>query len=296
MLGYDPRVPAQPISLAMSGAFAFALAIGERVVDHEGRRRPPRSRAARCPPSEVEMSVAAAGEAASLPITASASSVGFCSRSTVSGPERICAPADSISALTQTVKPSYLLAWTWICPAFPRAQLLGLVDHLVPGRRRLRHQVLAVPEQLGVGVERRGVELALEGGGLDHVRKDLLGDLLVQRRRATGLIQPALANSRGPDHVHADDVDRSSPWRRAGGRAARAAGWRRSAGVRRRSCSGRSTRRVQRFGDLLDRAAGLVGDEPVEGDRAAARRACHSRPPRQHASTAAARPTNRNLP
>ena len=49
---------------------------------------------------------AAAGELASSPITASASSVGSCGRSTSSGPERIWPPADSIIALTQTVKPS----------------------------------------------------------------------------------------------------------------------------------------------------------------------------------------------
>ena len=35
---------------------------------------------------EVEMSVAAAGECGERPITASASSVGFCGRATVSGP------------------------------------------------------------------------------------------------------------------------------------------------------------------------------------------------------------------
>ena len=52
---------------------------------------------------EVERFGAAAEELASLPITASASSVGFCSRSTVSGPERISVPALSISALTQTM-------------------------------------------------------------------------------------------------------------------------------------------------------------------------------------------------
>ena len=56
---------------------------------------------------------------ASLPITESASSVGFCSKETVVGPERICAPADAISALAQTVKPSYLLACTWIVSGFP---------------------------------------------------------------------------------------------------------------------------------------------------------------------------------
>src|SRR5436309_15864354 len=68
---------------------------------------------------EVEMLVAAAGELASLPITSSALSVGPCGRATVWGPERIWPPAESISALTHTVKPSYLLAWTWIVSGFP---------------------------------------------------------------------------------------------------------------------------------------------------------------------------------
>jgi hypothetical protein len=45
-------------------------------------------------------------------------------------------------------------------------QLLGGGDHLVPGLRRLGHEVLAVPEQLHVGVLRRAVELVLVAGGL----------------------------------------------------------------------------------------------------------------------------------
>ena len=55
---------------------------------------------------EVSMFGAAAGELASLPMTASACSVGPSARSTDSGPERIWVPADSINALTQTVNPS----------------------------------------------------------------------------------------------------------------------------------------------------------------------------------------------
>lgn len=41
-------------------------------------------------------------------------------------------------------------------------------DHLVPGGRRLGHQVLAVPQQLDVRVLRRGVELVLVPGGLQR--------------------------------------------------------------------------------------------------------------------------------
>ena len=74
-------------------------------------------------------------------------------------------------------------------------QLFGLFDHLVPGRRRLRDQVFAVPEQLGVGVERRRVELAS--------RRWRSRSRWGRRSSSTcffsfpfqGSIQPALANS-----------------------------------------------------------------------------------------------------
>jgi hypothetical protein len=56
--------------------------------------------------SEVERPGGAAEELASLPITASAFSVGPCFSSIASGPERIGVPALSISALAQTMKPS----------------------------------------------------------------------------------------------------------------------------------------------------------------------------------------------
>src|SRR3954453_17225863 len=81
---------------------------------------------------DVEMFVAAAGEAGSLPITSSASSVGFSGRSTVVGPERMCPPADSIRALAQTVKPSYLLAWTWIVAGFPSDASLSATSIIWP--------------------------------------------------------------------------------------------------------------------------------------------------------------------
>ena len=56
------------------------------------------------------MSAAAAPEVAKRAIVSSAFSVGSCSRPTVSGSSRICAPADSISELNQTTKPSYWFA------------------------------------------------------------------------------------------------------------------------------------------------------------------------------------------
>ena len=55
---------------------------------------------------EVSMFGSRRRRVATAPITASASSVGSCSRSTSSGPESISVPADSIRLLTQTVKPS----------------------------------------------------------------------------------------------------------------------------------------------------------------------------------------------
>jgi len=64
--------------------------------------------------SEVEMFGAAAGEAARVPITFMASSVGPSGNDTVVGPERMVPPAGAISAFAQTVKPSYLFAWTWM--------------------------------------------------------------------------------------------------------------------------------------------------------------------------------------
>ncbi len=53
-----------------------------------------------------------------------------------------------------------------------RLALLGqgdrVCDHLVPGRRRLRDEVGAVPEQLGVAVVRHRVELALPDRGVER--------------------------------------------------------------------------------------------------------------------------------
>src|SRR3954447_23537677 len=75
--------------------------------------------------SEVEMFGAAAGEAAKVPITFIASSVGPSGSDTVVGPERMLPPAESTSALNQTVNPSYLFAWTWINAGLPCAASLS---------------------------------------------------------------------------------------------------------------------------------------------------------------------------
>ena len=202
---------------------------------------------------------AAAGELASRPMTASASSVGSSLEL-----DRGRAGEDlGARRLDHRVDPDGEALVAVGLHLDVLAELLGLVDHLVPGLRRGLDQVLAVPEQLGVGVERRAVELALERGGLDDAVEDVLGHLRLQR--VGPLAQPAGVGELGrPDHVHADHVDRSSPRRRAGGRAARAAG---SASV------GSSSTLIvvlaarllgAALGDLLDRAAGLGGDEPVQ--------------------------------
>ena len=79
--------------------------------------------------------------------------------------------------------------------ALARRQLLGHRDHLVPGLGRLRHEVLAVPEQLHVGVQRDAVGLVLPRHGRLRARR--------ARRRArpacsaplSSRSQPASANS-----------------------------------------------------------------------------------------------------
>src|SRR4051794_21773506 len=65
---------------------------------------------------EVSMFGAATGELAIAPIAESACSVRPLASAILSGPDRIDVPADVIIALVHTTRPSYLLAWTWICP------------------------------------------------------------------------------------------------------------------------------------------------------------------------------------
>ena len=81
------------------------------------------------------------------------------------------------------------------------------VDQLVPRRRRLVDEVLAVPQQLRVGVRRRAVEPAVVGRGLERPRErplaHLAGHVLGPRQDPLGL-----GELRGPDDVHAHEVDR----------------------------------------------------------------------------------------
>ena len=95
-----------------------------------------------------------------------------------------------------------------------RLALLGeldrVVDHLGPGLGRVGHQVLAVPEQLGVGVDRGGVELAVPGGGLQRAGQHALAD---RGGVGAGPGPDPLGGRelRGPVDVHGEDVDRESP-------------------------------------------------------------------------------------
>jgi hypothetical protein len=84
-------------------------------------------------------------------------------------------------------------------------QGLGLAEHLGPGRGRVGDQVLAVPQQLGVAVERGRHQLALPGGGvqggLDGVPLGLSAPLA-----GPGLDPAGLGELGLPDHVQAQDV------------------------------------------------------------------------------------------
>ena len=90
-------------------------------------------------------------------------------------------------------------------PASVSSSASSIISSQVVGgfvTRSLRYQ-----SSCGVGVERRRVELVLEGRRLDHAGEDPFGHLLAAACPSTRSTQPALANSAGPDHVHADDVD-----------------------------------------------------------------------------------------
>ena len=151
------------------------------------------------------MSGAAASELAKRAIVSIAFSVASWSRPTVSGSSSTCAPADSIIEFTHTTKPSYWSACTWIKPVL--ADPLSLVEHLVPRLGHLLDPVLAVPEELRVGRERRRVEGVLERGAIDDRVEDVLGHLRFELA-LPGLDPARVGELRGPDHVHAEDVDR----------------------------------------------------------------------------------------
>ena len=150
-------------------------------------------------------------------------------------------------------------------------QLLGVIDHLVPGLGRRLDQVLAVPEQLGVGVDRRGPQPAVVGGRLQRAGQHALGD-----RGAVGAgPRPDPARRRelgGPVDVHREDVDR----RVAGGEPLdqRLALLVRRVGEEVDVDLVRAVRRRRAVGGgLRERAGRLREHQPVERDRALAGRA-----------------------
>ena len=86
-----------------------------------------------------------------------------------------------------------------------RRQLLGHLDHLVPRLGRCRDEVLAVPEQLHVGVRRDAVDLVLPGHGRGRPWQDVVERVLLVG--AGHLLQPSrLGELRRVDGVHVDDV------------------------------------------------------------------------------------------
>ena len=169
----------------------------------------------------------------------SARSVGSCWRSISSGLGEDVA-AGRLEHLVEPDHQALVLVGLDLDQALVGAELDALVDHLVPGLRRLRDPVGAVPEQLGVRPQRRRVELALELGRLDDAREDVLRS--PRRRRPAGT---ARSSRRWRTRRSRSRPSRSgrptSPRRRAGGRAARAGRRRRRAGTRTRCCRRRST-------------------------------------------------------
>ena len=90
--------------------------------------------------------------------------------------------------------------------ALARRELLGHGDHLVPRLGRRRHEVLAVPEQLHVGVQRDAEGLVLPGHGFGRALEDVVERVLLLRARE--LMQPARLGELGRlDGVHVDHVD-----------------------------------------------------------------------------------------
>ena len=130
---------------------------------------------------------------------------------TVLGPLRIRPPAESTSELNHTVRPSY---WASLHLDVVRLALLGQRDR----RRRssasqvsggVGHQVLAVPEQLGVGVDRgarRAGPSRSPSRSARPARRWSPASLLAP---VHGWIQPASANSAVQSTSIADDVDRA---------------------------------------------------------------------------------------
>ena len=118
-------------------------------------------------------------------------------------PWTIVPPADWTSELNQTDDALVLGA----LDLDQRLEVGRLRDQAVPRVGRLVDLVLAVPEQLRVGVRGRRVQLALVGRGRQRAGKRALPHL--RRKRGRPLLDPSgRCELGGPDDVHAGDVDR----------------------------------------------------------------------------------------
>ena len=91
-------------------------------------------------------------------------------------------------------------------------QAAGVGDHLIPGRRRGRHQIGPVPQQLGVGRHRRGIQLALPSGCRERPGQCVRGGIgLRSTRRVIGQRQcpTRFGELRGPHDVQCHQVEGS---------------------------------------------------------------------------------------
>ena len=156
-----------------------------------------------------------------------------------------------------------------------RGQLVGLGDHLRPGLGRGRHEILPVPKQLGVRVDRDRPESVLPGRGLDRPGEVFRFDLGGEARRDR--LQPFRGCELGsPVDVHREDVDRGV----VGGEASYE---RDSLLVRRRREEADldvvgAVRALAALGrGRLERARRLGKHVPVERHRALARRAARGK-------------------
>ena len=154
-------------------------------------------------------------------------------------------PALASSVLNQTMMPSYWAPWISIrcgLPSFASwIESLIISSHVL---RRVRHQVGAVPQQLGVAVVGHRVELAVPDGGLQRDVQGAVARLLLVGARPRQ--DPARLGELGlPGHVEAEDVHRAV----AGGEPAdhllRAARRRRSAACCTRWCTCRRSARCR---------------------------------------------------
>ena len=121
----------------------------------------------------------------------------------------------SASAFQQRVEPHHQALVLLGLHRDPAGLALGvqpgrLGDHPVPGVRRRSHQICSVPEQLGIGGDGCGIELALPLGGFQRAGQGVVGGvglglpggIVGKRQRPTGL-----GELRGPHHVERHHIE-----------------------------------------------------------------------------------------